>query len=1196
MKKHNYSVLSFFFAGIWNITVATAQVPAPVDQPTLDSDGNITVAGSSLTLSTPDLSEDNFTYADSLKLYPASIMELNADLSGGVKGTINQPNGYITLEMYGVDGDLNKSLLYKTSLTNSSDTYSGTAETGSFTFDNGRILQIRSDDIKKLMQFGGQPYSMDKVSYKGWLYPYSIGVGAVIGGALAVANKVLVPRGTRKHGASLFKMGLRTLAGAVAGGVVGEVVSAIYYGPGESPDYTQLPDSTPMSPIQQPVIVKITINDAIFKGAKVPGIGEIKPSDFFLKMNIKVNGASVYSSSALPQNALDGYADTDSVDVNLRDTGLTMGDTITFEIETPFFAVPDISGIPDVWIARFAGDLMYYCTPSVIPKDYKAFLGYDTRVHNLMLRRYPAGFEKQYDNFDQDRNVYKWSWVLKRRMDADTSSYTNVYEWPKTQTLAPTNPITLLDGTQSFTQRRNQKEGLNMQYLTYWPDWGTSDFQKYAGTKYMLGFDDDELALLGTKCPNPYVSGGPASCQSVNTNILKLERLPWKELPEGDQVYSPTTGYPESGFVLNEMVTAYKKHHNPFINTRKYAGYEIQDLGTSAGHPDGNGTGNNAAPGKINIQVLKKSITVSLNVQAPLSDDKGFYGTISGTQWPSFGEKGVPYTISGLQNLDTAVLDGFSMEYEYEDKLGILVQDTRYLKNESVEAKRNIASTGTWRPLFDIHIPSYASVTAYYQRTGDSQRVMVAGKELKAIFLLFTGVQTKKGRPDLSDNLDLLEGRGTGSKIWLEDFRDSSYGDFTISRRFGNSVRYTKKYTKEYVFNIGDRATFVTFDGDPHTFASNDSEWYLGSRYIAKRVTDEYLDGSISNPQADPSAVDAYLQYYIKNLTTSGADPRGILQTTGRSGKEFTKTWDEEGDFEMEVNYRNSSPLYYKIKVVNYGYDTAARSRVLARVVHRDPTEREKRFLGLTSSLNKKVAEVVDISSHYAYVEGPRATVPKENRWAKQRDFDSKFAWFTVDDTNVESPYGTVDTQVQAFINDYDYGSWFWGNWAHHYSSNWLRPPASDGGQGLPSGLLPGNVHRIYDEKTGLNPYNDYMSTAFFTPTPPANWQHTIPLVSITQNQGPRLRTNPSSAYDLYAVFNPETGAFSGNPTLPPGAESIQAPNISDDDKDKLELYYKLRNKQMVFFDDLQQTPSDFRAYNINLSVPDGKTYIARCH
>ena len=1220
MKKLNsVSFTNVLFLIVWCANVAAdSPLPAPplAGQPTLDDNGNITVDGE-LVLSTPDLSEGSYTYLDSVKLDATGLFELRTDLSGGLKGTINQPDGYILLEVFLIDNDQNKRLIYKVKLTEDSSHYysTGTPETLTRSWDgDDKVYRVANDDIKGLLQFA-TPYHLEKERMRRG--PWLALIGALgggltgYGGTLVVAGVVTAAVGPEAGVAVLKYAKWAALSGAALGAIIGSNIPdpdifnpghpgtvqlnkkppiLVTPGLGQDPPYDAVPDRSSIFPVLQPAIVKLTVNKSTFQGAKIPGIGEIKPSDFFLQLKVLVNDQYVYSSAMLPQNAVNGYADISPLNIDLTDQGdLTMGDKIAFEISPPFTAIPQILGIPDVWVARSAGDLMYYCTPSVVPDDIKPFLGYDTRVHNLMLRQHPGHFTPTYDRlmFDKRNHLFQWSWILKRRMDATKTTYVHSYDWPKTQRLAKNNPITLLDGTTSRIQRRNQKEGLNMQYLTYWPDWETSKFQKYTGTKYMLGFDDDELAIFGTKYPNPH---DDPSYLSSAINILKLERLPWKETPEGPQIYNEQTGYPESGFVMNEMVTAYKKHHN-FNDTRKYNGYEIQDNGTSDNFPDGQGStqGNNTAPGHISIQVLKKPIYISLNVSAPFSEDRGFYGSIKGTRWPSYGEEGVVYTLYGLQDLDMDEIDKFSMEYEYEDKLGILRRETKHLRYALTTEKRDIINLGYWPVAFNMHLPSYASITAYYQREPSSERVMVAGKELKPIFLLFTGVQTTRNRPDLEGNLDFLEGRGTGSKIWLEDFRNRKYGDYTDARRFGNSTRYTKRYTKEYVFNVGDRTTFVTFDGDPHTFASDDQEWYLGSRYMARRVTDDYLDGSRFSDDSAPSWEHAYLNYYIEKL-----DNRSVseVQDTGRSGKEFTKTWNNAGVYEMRVSYRSASELHYKITVVNYG-NTDDGIPVKGRIVQRHLTQKERNFLGVTN-VNAQVAEVVDIYSRYAYVDGPRATVPKENRWAKQRDFDSKFEWTSVDGNGVESLFETGYTEVNTFLSNYSYDGWFWNNWAHHYSSNWLRPAASDRGQGLPSGLLPGDIDRIYDEKTELNPYNIYIDNTLFTPTPPANWQYTIPLVSMTENQGPRMRTNPSSVYDLDAVFDPDTGAFSGNPALPPGAESIQAPNISDDDKDKLELYYKLRNKQMILFSSTYHSISDFIVFNSDSNVPAGKTFIAR--
>ena len=969
MKKLNsVSFTNVLFLIVWCANVAAdSPLPAPplAGQPILDDNGNITADGE-LVLSTPDLSEGSYTYLDSVKLSVPVVYKLHTDLSGGLKGTINQPDGYILLEVFIIDNDQNKYLIYKVKLTeDSSHDYStGTPETLTRSWDgDDKVYRVASDNIKHLLSFA-TPYQMEKERMRRgpWLAGNDgLGGGlAGYGSTLIVAGLTTVAAGPEALGAAQWV----ALSGAALGSLIGseipdqDIFNQSHHGTvqlskrspvlvtpglGQDPSYDAVPVRRSIVPALQPAIVKLTVNKSTFQGAKIPGIGDIKPSDFFLQLEILVNDQYVYSSAMFPQNAVNGYADISPLNIDLTNWGdLTMGDKIAFEISTPFTAIPQILGIPDVWVARSAGDLMYYCTPSVVPDDIKPFLGYDTRVHNLMLRQYPGHFTPTYDRltFYPQNHSFHWSWILKRRMDATKTTYAHSYDWPKTQRLAKNNPITLLDGTTSRIQRRNQKEGLNMQYLTYWPDWETSKFQKYTGTKYMLGFDDDELAIFGTKYPNPH---DDPSYLSSAINILKLERLPWKETPEGPQIYNEQTGYPESGFVMNEMVTAYKKHHN-FNDTRKYNGYEIQDNLTANNFPDGQGRtqGNNTAPGHISIQVLKKPINISLNVSAPFSEDRGFYGSIKGTRWPSYGEEGVVYTLYGLQDLDMDEIDRFSMEYEYEDKLGILRRETKHLRYALTTEKRDIINLGYWPVAFNMHLPSYASITAYYQREPSSERVMVAGKELKPIFLLFTGVQTTRNRPDLEGNLDFLEGRGTGSKIWLEDFRNRKYGDYTDARRFGNSTRYTKRYTKEYVFNVGDRTTFVTFDGDPHTFASDDQEWYLGSRYMARRVTDDYLDGSRFSDDSEPSWEHAYLNYYIEKL-----DNRSVseVQDTGRSGKEFTKTWNNAGVYEMRVSYRSASELHYKITVVNYG-NTDDGIPVKGRIVQRHLTQKERNFTG----------------------------------------------------------------------------------------------------------------------------------------------------------------------------------------------------------------------------------------------------------
>ncbi|MDR0681594.1 MAG: hypothetical protein LBG15_07095 [Dysgonamonadaceae bacterium] len=50
----------------------------------------------------------------------------------------------------------------------------------------------------------------------------------------------------------------------------------------------------------------------------------------------------------------------------------------------------------------------------------------------------------------------------------------------------------------------------------------------------------------------------------------------------------------------------------------------------------------------------------------------------------------------------------------------------------------------------------------------------------------------------------------------------------------------------------------------------------------------------------------------------------------------------------------------------------------------------------------------------------------------------------------------------------------------------------------------------------------------------------------------------------IRAIWSNTTGAFSGNPTLPTDPSLIQAPDITDDQKNKQELYYDLKSGKKV--------------------------------
>lgn len=1024
---------------------------------TYNSDGSVKVSGAkTFTSHIVGMNEniDNMLQLDVIHLYAA-----DADVTGGIKAQMDQ-NGSVALSIYSYNSTAatkKGSLLYRvTSQTTSRDRFIGNPEQIPAPLGTGKI---NSDLIKCL----------------------------VMGCNAWIVNKNRVP-----DNINLFKATMACIDGHVHPTL-------------ETPLNNKLKGNN--YKLTQPVIVEVAVQNATImnKGLKFPGlVQEFNLADYFdpnraLSVQVKVNGT-------LQQTYKAGNMNPTPLDVK-------MGDDISFEVTYKGTDSPVLEGVPGVWTARFAGDLMYYCTPSVQPGEFNPWIGYDSRVHNMQLRNYKGtpDFQLKVPGWNKNGNVWSWSWTSQRRMDANKVKYSPSHVWIKYKTLKS-----------GAKQRNNQREGLNVQFLEYWQNGAaSSDFKAYQGdAKYVMGFDDDELLYLNSQyhdaIHHPPLAGG---------GIVKLDSIPSRGMPEGyDQIYDETTGYPAQGFPLNMVVSAYRKNREWVLNkngdySKNYDGYEIQDLGTDEEHPDGNGTGNNKAPGTIYVKAGGQVVTIKMNATTPLGQDKGFYGVLEGNRWPAYGETNIPYTLSGLQGLSDEELDKFSMACEGSDALGNLHKQVKNLKDLSSQEKQLVKSSGKWMTTFDNDYPTYAAVTAYYQRTPSSPKVMIAGKELKSLFLLFLGEKN-------------LEGKGLGAKIWLNDFRDTRTDEYNILRKFGNKEKYMKADVRTYTFPVGTTTTFTAWDGDPHLTYDPGIEWFLSSRTLAKRIPDNYLDGTA------PGVVSPYLKYYIN----------GSEQTAGRQGKDFTYKWNSAGTYTLKVVYRIDGSLtsyQHKIKIVDY----PSTPKTLGKIVARNLTSQEAQWLNLISASSYRLFEVQEVYSQYMYKDGPRANSPYENRWADYNDYASQYEW------NRSAP-----AFVNRFINSYNNLDWFWSYWALHYSSNWRDKLPT----GLPAYVGNNQVTRV--NTLELDRFSTTIADLFKKVTQ-ARWQYTVPLVSFCDFQGDRMRTNPSCLYDLKYMFNNTDGAFSGKVALPDDPSKIQAPDITDDQKNKMEFYYDLKSGKKTVLD-----------------------------
>ena len=988
----------------------------------------------------------------------------------------------------------------------------------------------------------------------------------------------------------------------------------------------------------RPIIVEITGQNATVRKIKIPTLPTIEVDRIF----IPTNSFSVIVSI----NGVDKPAITYPV-TTPPTYDLTMGDSISVRVNTNVNVTPEIHGATRVWPAQFAGDMTYQCEPDLQPNGYIPFIGLDSRVHTLMLRPYPSGFQQKTPDWNPKGSVlngvysYAWGWTADREMDANKSKYTPSLIWPKCHLNPTRNP----DGSYDLTtcknmsgdannpiyQRQDQKEGLNIQYLTYQNNWPGSLFQNYDGhAKYMKGFDDDELAYFNTQYPkvaeaNPSIPNPCASPDCQNTGgITKLERLPWKTMPEGEnQINNSMTGFPERGYALNTVVEAYLKNktNNPLV---RYTGYEIQDNGVSWNAPDGAGA-NNTNPGLVSIKVGTDEISFKINVRSPLAQENGrtlgFYEALVGPSNPSYAETNVRYWLRGVSFKNDDEISKYTLVYSFMDRLGNISEKTLNVKDNIVAPMRT--SHQTWTTWvnerdqtgtdsffnfynyfnsgkgFELERPAYSWITAYYQRTPTSRKVPVAGKELTPIFLMFCGI-------DSLNNQKFVEGRGQGSRIFLEEYRQASrsnstenqFNNYSDPKTFGNITKYSQKYTREYVISPNSKVTFTTIDGDPYSFDNEDEEWYLSNRSMAKRVRDYLLDGRYSIDETTgnhvpnnglPNANKAYLKYYLKKLNSDGSDAGNeynlvtVSQTSGIINpsiyrKNMTCTFVDEGYYALKISYRNGSDLYHRIRVVNYD------SQTKGKIYQRNLNDNEANWLGLSIQTTKqkyKVYEIKDVQSSFKYKDGYRAKVSddskyngKPNRWSKFNDYADEYVWTGTTVTNQETNMNT-DIFVSTYLNHYNYNireKWFWKDWALHYSSNWLGIKNANQEQGLPPYVPEASVKRIYDYQTGLDSYSNYIKTKLFNLNTYANqlsapWQFVIPLLSYTDYYGIRARTNPSCIYDLDKVLG-ASGAFSGTPPNPTSPENIQAPDYSDDYKDQQEFFHDLKyGRKLIVFD-----------------------------
>lgn len=935
----------------------------------------------------------------------------------------------------------------------------------------------------------------------------------------------------------------------------------------EDTDYNQLDDTAALHPVgMYPVQVVLRLKNASFYRAKIPGVGAPLPANYFTvtnayapnelnwvtatdywldssQFNDGVNaappasefpyakGGFQYTDSCRARITINPGTDASSEHYVSKRSSNTpihaieakLGDVLLFEVLVPLSQsspldlsnpehYPTVSGFPYAWRAFFGGETMYQCEPSVQPGEWRPWLGYDSQVHGLALRSYPSGYQSRFNDWEVQKvnhnqhAVYRWTTKITRRMDATVASYTPVHTWNKKKS----HPV---------SQRNNQKEGLNMEIFRMLKEHSTAtdtipDFGVYTGPEFMSGFDPDEFLYF-------HATDGEVE------GIYKIESEPWKHVPE-DEAENP----------INDIVTAYKKNRLWQVDGLDYRtlygsnyqsrNYEIQDWGTSFEHPDGDASGNAPAPGKVSFTVptalgyFNTIFDFRINAGPALRDSEyGFYGSISGDFTPSEWERGVPYHMHGLLANE---VDNYAVVLTREDHFGHQTYYEFRSKNAPEHIKSAIRDTGVWSVLLPSYVGfGYHALELWHKNSNYTNSwTRIAGREVIPDSLRFYSVPGSKGPDGGFAGVDLKESPGDGAYIYLEEYLDTKHGDWTEWRY--NAGRYGKFQARTYVVNKGETLTFEVQDADPHLFAHRGTEWYLSEKRQAKQLPESYLED--------------HLRHYVDVIR---ADDESIEDWgVDARGSRLTYTFNKVGIFQVKAGYRGVSKVAHRVVVV----DPAQRPGSLkADVSRRTLTQKEKQWLqseGVQFSEDDSGATwslltLEDLHSHYRYIDGPRMhgeDRTQNNRFHPGNNYADGYLWHLAKNSSHANPsfreYDiTADGPVglRSALNQYDDAE----DWRPHvYVRHTSETPQ-------PLDIPNGSV-RAFDSLTTA--HRDKIRE--LVDTAPEPWQLRLPWISFVQDPhvfrtddfySYRTRANIKPIYRMTALFDQDTGAFSGAPS-----------------------------------------------------------------
>ncbi|MDW3192264.1 MAG: metallophosphoesterase [Cytophagales bacterium] len=920
-----------------------------------------------------------------------------------------------------------------------------------------------------------------------------------------------------------------------------------------------------------------------------------------------------------------------------------MGDKINFEVVSPSGSVPQIEGVPDIWISGFSSSRAFMCNPDLTPGEYNEFIPWEDQVHMYMVNKYPPGFEVKVDDWVDNgsggAHNWSWDWIAERRVDPSKTKYQADIKFPPIKDNFSYDP--------GGYQREDQSTGYAAELVHYWNRHASDNTYEASadGPRFLLDVDGDEILYIGTNDmdaihttdPDVYTLGPEFFTDKTTSSFLPVN---WQYMWPGEalDVEYDQDGYPSAGYVVNDYISAYRKvKQRGDGNTdydEYYKGYLIEDYGlwrqgnlkgsviggnTAEASPCASGckynplaawqdlpgaTGqNNAHPGVIKITQDGRQISFRMRVQPPLTEDKGFYGTIKGTNTPMGWGQTAKYTLTGLKDLSDEERARYSLAvvtykiagyedtdggfggypygpysqyippYEHEEGAIVPYGGTTYIDQEvfwSAGAEGWDAATGEWS--VDLKLESgWSVVVAYYNTSyeGVNEKSIVAGRDLwimdplKQITAPGSNHWTYAPNdiPFVGDGkLDLKEGTGERVHEYIRETRSKEDKE----RGFGGWGQ--TKYTREYVLQKGTKITFAATDvgtgkveiwngaGPPHLYMWRDLAKYMPRDTVAK-----------------------YLKYIVSRVQENGFDA-GELVHTEENEAYFTYTWNETGVFEIVSNFMDMPYSNGSIKVVvvdDYeadALDDLTVDKQRGNIEIRNLSEEERQWLldktGNTAAdiariNNYMIAEIADVLSEYQFVKGPRAN-SFGHPFGGLRNFANVYKWYR-DENEI------TDLDNEPWFRDFDPISF----WPAEWNKVWLRhSPYSITGKRFPETQVnPENVLRDPAEPV----FRGQMQRAFDLTSFQSEYGFVrwLPWLAESPYEGIKIANYTKPMVNLEEFFNGQNGssadgAWSGNPyvTLPMLQTALgEETPISDDALNQLDFYHDLKAGKKLLFD-----------------------------